>query len=107
MVAKGYNHREGSDYNETFSPVVKIATVRSVIAFAAAEGWYIHQMDVYNAFLQGDLHDKIYMQFSEGFTIQGEFGVVCRLVKSLYSLKQASRQWNLKLRDALLEFDFV
>nr|XP_033511607.1 uncharacterized protein LOC117276371 [Nicotiana tomentosiformis] len=68
---RSYNHREGSDYNETFSPVVKITTVRSVIAFAAAEGWYIHQMDVYNVFLQGDLHDKIYMQFQRDSPSRG------------------------------------
>lgn len=72
MVAKDYNQREGLYYNEIFSPLVKIVTLRAIIAIVAAEGWPIHQMDVYNAFLQGDLLDEVYMQLHKGFTSQGE-----------------------------------
>ncbi|XP_069150530.1 uncharacterized mitochondrial protein AtMg00810-like [Solanum lycopersicum] len=78
-----------------------------VLSLAAQHNWFVHQLDIYNAFLQGDLHDDVYMQLPEGFHTQGESGLVCELVKSLYGLKQASRQWNLKLSEALLESDFV
>nr|XP_016472424.1 PREDICTED: uncharacterized mitochondrial protein AtMg00820-like [Nicotiana tabacum] len=62
LVAKGYNQKEGLDYQETFSPVGKMVTVRVVISIAAVQDWFIDQMDVHNAFLQGDLYDKACMQ---------------------------------------------
>lgn len=93
LVAKGYTQKEGLDFHETFSPVVKIATVRTVLSLAAQHNWFVHQLDVYNAFLQGDLHDEVYMQLPEGFDIQGESGLVCRLANpSMVSNKQAGNE---------------
>ncbi|KAL3375566.1 hypothetical protein AABB24_006833 [Solanum stoloniferum] len=107
LVAKGYNQREGLDFQETFSPVVKMVTVRAVISLAATNGWCIQQMDVYNAFLQGDLHEDVYMQLPQGFKDDRTKDVkVWRLLKSLNGLKQASRQWIVKLTTALITTGF-
>ena len=94
LVAKGYTQQEGLDYQETFSPVVKIVTVKVVLSLAAMHGWFLHQMDAFNAFLQGDLVEEVYMVPLPGLLRQGELSTICKLKTSLYHLKQASRQWN-------------
>ena len=72
-----------------------MVTVRSVIALVAAQKWHIHKMDVYNAFLQRDLQEEVYMELPKGFNvlaIDGQASSVCKLLKSLHGVKQASRQ---------------
>ncbi|GKB30245.1 retrovirus-related pol polyprotein from transposon TNT 1-94 [Tanacetum coccineum] len=94
LVAKGYRQREGLDYFDTYAPVAKISSIRTLIAISAIKGLYIHQMDVKTAFLNGYLHEEVYMEQPEGFVIQGQENKVCRLVKYLYGLKQAPKQWH-------------
>ena len=91
LVAQGYSQKEGFDYDETFSPVVRPESVCSVIALACKEGLKLHQMNITTAFLNGDLEETIYMKQPEGFVTEGQEHLVCRLKKSLYKLKRSPR----------------
>ena len=85
-MEKGYSQTEGIDYQEIFSPVVKMVTVRSIIDIVAAEGWIIYQMYIFNGFIQGDLFEEVYIELPKGFISQGG-PKVCKLIKTLYGLK--------------------
>lgn len=106
VVLCGNKQVAGVDYNETFAPVVRMATVRTLLSIVAANKWEVYQMDVNNAFLHGDLEEEVYMKLPPGFC-HSHPNKVCRIRKSLYGLKQALRYWFKKLSDALLKFGFV
>ncbi|GAA0138621.1 transmembrane signal receptor [Lithospermum erythrorhizon] len=104
LVAKGLTQQHGIDYTETFSPVVKMSTVSCILTIDVSFGWPFFQLDVNNSFLYGDLVKEVYMQPPQGVTVPS--GLVYMLKKSLYGLKQASRQWFSKLSHTLLTMGY-
>ena len=89
LVIKGFTQTYGIDYQETFSPVEKLNTIRVLISLAANLDWPLHQFDVKNAFLHGDLEEEVYMDIPPGFVPSTKRSVVCKLKKALYRLKQS------------------
>ena len=104
MVAKGFTQRPGIDYNETFSPVVKMDSLRTILSLSAARNLDMTQLDVKPAFLYGEINEKIYLNQPEGFIIPGKEREVCKLNKCIYGLKQSSRVWNKHFSKFLQEF---
>lgn len=98
LVIKGFDQKKGIEYNEVFAPVVRHTSIRYLFALAVKYNLYMEQMDAVTAFLQGDIDTEIYMNQPPSYEHGQE---VCKLNKSIYGLKQASRQWNLKLMSVL------
>jgi hypothetical protein len=104
-VAKGFKQVHGINSDEMFAPAYRMATIRLICALAAHYGLTLFFLDVTAAFLNGDLEEDVYMKQPEGFEV-GSPEYVCKLQKAIYSLKQAARQWNLKLHSILLEMRY-
>lgn len=106
LVANGKSQEEGVDFIGTFSPVVKPAKIRSVLNIAVAKEWPIHQLDVKNALIQGDLKETVYMHQRPGFVDKRYPNHVCKLHKAIYGLKQAPRAWNARFASFLHHIGF-
>jgi len=106
-VVRGFSQQYGIDYEETFSPVVKPATIRVVLSIAASRAWPIHQLDVKNAFLHGHLNETVYCQQPPGFVDPAAPDHVCLLQKSLYGLKQAPWAWHQRFATFIQTLGFV
>ena len=107
LVAKCYTQKEGFDYEETFLTVAMIKSIRILLSIAAHMDYEIWQMEVKTAFLNGSLEETIYMLQPERFVAKGQEKKVCKLQKSIYGLKQASRSWNLKFDQSIKSFGFL
>ena len=106
LVAQGYTHAQGIDYHETFAPVARFGSIRTLLATAAQREMHVHQMDVHTAFLNGKLYEDIYMCQPEGFVVKGKEDLVGHLHRSLYGLKQSPRCWNKELSCHLFQSGF-
>ena len=106
LVAQGFSQIYGIDFEETFSPVVRFSTIRTLLALAAKTGMLVHQMDVVTAFLHGELEEEIFMQQPSGYEVPGKEHLVCKLKKSLYGLKQSPRCWNKAFQGYMQQIGF-
>ncbi|KZV52170.1 hypothetical protein F511_07125 [Dorcoceras hygrometricum] len=106
LVAKGFTQKYGIDYKETFYPVSTKDSFRTIMALVAHFDMELHQMDVKTTFLNGDIDETIYMVQPENFVLGDPKNMVCKLKKSIYGLKQASRQWYHKFHEIILSFGF-
>ncbi|WKA03781.1 hypothetical protein VitviT2T_021870 [Vitis vinifera] len=105
LVAKGFTQEYGIDYEETFAPVARISSVRALLAVAAAPKWDLFQMDVKNAFLNGDLSEEVYMQPPSGLSV--ESNKVCHLRRAPYGLKQVPRAWFAKFSSTIFRLGYT
>ena len=106
LVAKGYTQTYDVDYQKTFSPVAKLNTVRVLLSLAANLDWPLHQLDVKNAFLHGNLEEEVYMDIPPGYMATSKTEVVCKLQRALYGLKQSPRAWFGRFSLAMKKYGF-
>jgi hypothetical protein len=107
LVAKGYNKKEGEDFFDTYSLVARLTSIQVLLSLATSYGLLVHQMDVKTAFINGKLKEEIYMDQLDGFAVKGQEGRVRKLLKSLYGIKQAPKQWHEKFDKTLTSVGFV
>jgi histone deacetylase 1/2 len=106
LVAKGFKQRYGIDYEATFSPVVKAATIRIILSLTISKGWSLRQLDIQNAFLHGVLEEHVYIRQPSRYEDPSLTNYICKLDKAIYGLKQAPRAWYAKLSSKLLALGF-
>jgi hypothetical protein len=107
FVARGFSQKEGIDYEETFSPVARYTSIRTIIALAAKMKWKLHQMDVKTTFLNGVIEEEVYIKQPQGFEVEDIKTHVYRLKKALYGLKQAARTWYGRIDSFLMSLGFT
>ena len=107
LVAQGFTQVKGADYDETFSPVARLESLRTLVALSVQKGLQLHQVDITTAFLNGILEEEVYMHQPEVFVSKGQEHLVCKLKRSLYGLKQSPRCWNSTLDEFLKQLGFV
>jgi hypothetical protein len=94
FVARGFSKKQGIDYEETFAPVARYTSIKTILSLVAMMKWKVHQMDVKATFLNGEINEEVYVEQPLGFETHDRETHVCRLNKALYGLKQAPRAWE-------------
>lgn len=107
LVAQGFSQKYGADYNEVFAPVVKHTTFRVLLSIAGQRGYKVRHLDAKTAFLNGKLNEEIYMRQPPGYEEAGKENYACKLIRSIYGLKQAAKAWNDRLNEVLSQQEFV
>jgi hypothetical protein len=103
LVVKGFAQKKGIDFDEIFSTVVKMTSIRTILSLVAIEDLHLEQLDVKTIFLHADLEEEIYMQQPQGYEVKGKENLVCMLKKRLYGQKQTPRKWYLKCDRFMIE----
>lgn len=106
LVCKGYAQEEGIDYGETFSPILRLEGVRTLLSYYAYKGFKFYQMDVKSTFLNGILEEEVYIEQPKGFVDPNNKNMICRLHKALYGLKKTPRAWYERLHNYLVKIGF-
>jgi len=106
LVARGFTQSYGIDYFETFAPVAKFNTIKILISLAAHLNWTMHQLDVKNAFLHGEIEEEVYMNPPPGYNLTTGRNLVCKLKKALYGLKQSPRAWFGRFTQAMKKLQY-
>jgi hypothetical protein len=106
-VARGFSQKEGIDYEETFAPVARYTSIRTIIALSAKMKWKLHQMDVKTTFLNGVIEEEVYIEQPQGFEVEDRKTHVCKMKKALYGLKQAPRAWYGRIDSFLTSLGFT
>ena len=106
VVAKGFTQKEGVNYEETFSPIAMLKSIRILLSIVAHFNYEIWQMDVKTTFLNGHLEECIYMMQPDGFIENGQEHMLCKLKRSIYGHKQASRSWNTRFDQSIKSYGF-
>ena len=102
-MARGFTQREGIDFTEVFSSMVRHASIRVILALVAVQDMHLEHMDVKTAFLHSELQEEIVMDKPEGYEVLGKRDYVCLLKKSLYGLKQSPKQWYLRFNSFMVK----
>ena len=106
-MARGFSQKEGIDYEETFAPVERYTSIRTIMALASMMKWDLHQMDVKKTFLNGVIEEEVYIEQPRGFKVEDRRTHVCKLKKALYGLKQAPRDWYGRIDSFLMSMGFA
>jgi hypothetical protein len=107
FVARGFSQKEGIDYEETFVPVARYTSIRTIIALATKMKWKLHQMNIKTAFLNGVIKEEVYIEQPQGFEVEDGKSHVCKLKKALYGLKQAPRAWYGRIDSFMMSLGFT